>query len=101
MAAKALKYAFRLTHIDNIPYIERSGLVRADSPLRDLNNVSIGDRQVIGIRASRDVKGYCLNEYVPFYLGPRSPMHYVIQHGYNGVLRVDAENIVVVPGYYF
>lgn len=94
MAAKALKYAFRLTHIDNIPYIERCGLVRADSPLRDPNYVSIGDRQVIGIRASRDVKGYSLNEYVPFYLGPRSPMLYVIQHGYNGVLRVDAEDIV-------
>ena len=68
-------------------------MVRADSPLRDPNYVSIGDRQVIGIRASRDVQGYHLNEYVPFYLGPRSPMLYVIQHGYNGVIRVEAENI--------
>lgn len=92
--ANQLKYAFRLTHIDNIPYIERCGLVRADSPLRDPNYVSIGDIQVIGIRASRDVKGYHLNEYVPFYLGPRSPMLYVIQHGYNGVARIEAENIV-------
>ena len=92
--ANQLKYAFRLTHIDNIPHIERYGLVRADSPLHDPNYVSIGDRQVIGIRASRDVKGYHLNEYVPFYLGPRSPMLYVIQHGYNGVPRVDAENVV-------
>ena len=89
-----LKYAFRLTHIDNIPYINRCGLVRADSPLRDPNYVSIGDRQVIGIRAGREVKGYHLNEFVPFYLGPRSPMLYVIQHGYNGVTRVEAENIV-------
>ena len=85
--ANQLKYAFRLTHIDNIPYIDRCGLVRADSPLCDPNYVSIGDRQVIGIRVSREVKGYHLNEYVPFYLGPRSPMLYVIQHGYNGVTR--------------
>lgn len=92
--ANQLKYAFRLTHIDNIPHIERCGLVRANSPLRDPNFVSIGDRQVIGIRASRDAKGYHLNEYVPFYLGPRSPMLYVIQHGYNGVTHVEAENIV-------
>lgn len=92
--ANQLKYAFRLTHIDNISNIERCGLVRADSPLRDPNYVSIGDSQVIGIRASRDIKGYHLNEYVPFYLGPRSPMLYVIQHGYNGVARVEAENIV-------
>lgn len=89
-----LKYAFRLTHIDNIPYIERCGLVRADSPLRDTNYVSIGDRQVIDIRSSRDVKGYHLNEYVPFYFGVRSPMLYVIQHGYNRVTRVEAENII-------
>ena len=92
--ANQLKYAFRLTHIDNISYIERCGLVRADSPLRDPNYVSIGDRQVIDIRSIRDVKGYHLNEYVPFYLGPRSPMLYVIQHGYHGVARVEAENIV-------
>lgn len=92
--AKQLKYAFRLTHIDNIPYIKQCGLVRADSFMRDPNYVSIGDSQVIGIRASRDVKGYHLSEYIPFYLGPRSPMLYVIQHGYNGVARVEAENIV-------
>lgn len=92
--ANQLKYAFRLTHIDNIPYIEQCGLVRSDSPLRAPNYVSIGDRQVIDIRSGRDVKGYHLNEYVPFYLGPRSPMLYVIQHGYNGVSRVEAENIV-------
>lgn len=89
-----LRYAFRLTHIDNIPYIEQCGLVRADSPSRNPNYVSIGDRQVIEIRANRDIKGYHLNDYIPFYLGPRSPMLYVIQHGYNGVTRIEAENIV-------
>ena len=91
---KTLIYAVRITHIDNIPYIERCGLVRADSSLKDPAFVTIGDKQVIAVRASRDVKGYSLNEYIPFYLGPRSPMLYVIQHGYNGVTRVDAENIV-------
>ena len=92
--AKTLKYAFRITHIDNIAYIEKTGLVKADSPLRDPNYVSIGDKQVMDVRSSRNVKGYYLNEYIPFYLGPRSPMLYVIQHGYNGVTRVDAEDIV-------
>ena len=92
--AGTLKYAFRITHIDNIPHIVRCGLVRADSPLRDENYVSIGDRQVIDLRGKRIVKGYRLNDYVPFYLGPRSPMLYVIQHGYNGVKRVEPEKIV-------
>ncbi len=89
-----LKYAFRITHIDNIPYIEKYGITRADSPLRDPNYVNIGDSDVIKKRASRNIKNYRLNEYIPFYLGPRSPMLYVIQHGYNGVLQVNAELIV-------
>lgn len=91
---KKLTYAFRITHIDNIRHIENYGLVRSDSPFRDSSYVSIGDHKVIDVRADRIVKGYHLNEYIPFYLGPRSPMLYVIQHGYNGVTRVDAENIV-------
>ncbi len=91
---KRLKYAFRITHINNIPHVIRCGLVKADSPMREENYVSIGDRQVIDLRRGRIVNGYRLNDYIPFYLGPRSPMLYVIQHGYNGVKRVDPEKIV-------
>ena len=89
-----LKYAFRISHIDNIPHIVRNGIVKADSPLRDEHYVSIGDRQIIRVRGEMVVKGYKISDYIPFYLGPRSPMLYVIQHGYNGVQRVDAENVV-------
>lgn len=89
-----LKYAFRITHIDNIPHILKNGLVKADSPLHDENYVPIGDQQIIGLRGGTNVKGYQIGEYIPFYLGPRSPMLYVIQHGYNGVQRVEPENIV-------
>lgn len=89
-----LKYAFRISHIDNIPHIVRNGIVKADSPLRDEHYASIGDRQIIRVRGEMVVKGYKISDYIPFYLGPRSPMLYVIQHGYNGVQRVDAENVV-------
>ena len=44
--ANQLKYAFRLTHIDNIQYIMSHGLVRSVSTLRDENYVPIGDVQV-------------------------------------------------------
>lgn len=91
---KPLIYAFRITHIDNIPHIEKCGLVRANSPFRNPNYVSIGDTEVIGVRSHRNIKGYMLNEYIPFYFGPRSPMLYVIQNGYNSVKRVNAEQIV-------
>lgn len=92
--ANQLKYAFRLTHIDNIQYIMSHGLVRSVSTLRDENYVSIGDVQVIQIRKDRKYHGYCLSDYMPFYFGPRSPMLYVIQHGFNGVRKVVPENIV-------
>lgn len=48
--AGTLKYAFRITHIDNIPHIIQYGLVRADSPNRNPDYVSIGDTQVIHLR---------------------------------------------------
>ena len=92
--SNTLKYAFRITHIDNIPHIVRNGIVKADSLLRDEHYVSIGDRQIIRVRSEIVVKGYRISDYIPFYLGPRSPMLYVIQHGYNGVQRVKPENIV-------
>ena len=55
--ANQLKYVFRLTHIDNIKYIMSKGLVRASSPLRDENYVSIGDVQVIQVRKDRKLFG--------------------------------------------
>lgn len=91
---KILKYAFRITHIDNISHILKNGLVKADSPLHDDNYVPIGDPQIIGLRGDMEVKGYRIGDYIPFYLGPRSPMLYVIQHGYNGVQRVEPDKIV-------
>ena len=94
MSRKFIKYAFRMTHIDNMHHIIKHGLVKKDSPLRDEHFVSIGDRKIIGLRSDMEIKGYRLGEYMPFYFGPRSPMLYVIQHGYNGVTRVEPENIV-------
>ena len=91
---KRLKYAFRITLIDNISHILRCGIVRANSPLRDEHFISIGDKQIIGLREDVDVKGHRIGDYIPFYLGPRSPMLYVIQHGYNGVQRVEPEDSV-------
>ena len=39
---KILKYAFRITHIDNIPHILKSGLLLADSSMRD-ENLSVSE----------------------------------------------------------
>lgn len=89
-----LTYAFRITHIKNISHIAKCGIVKASSPLHDKKFVNIGDSQVIKLRKSEVVNGYHIGDYIPFYFGPRSPMLYVIQHGYNGVQRVKPEEIV-------
>lgn len=92
--AKILKYAFWITHIDNIPYILEKGLLRANSSDRSDDFVNIGDPQVIKLRSDMIIRNIRLGDYIPFYLGPRSPMLYVIQHGYNGVRRQEPQDIV-------
>lgn len=89
-----LKYAFRITHIDNMPHIIRYGIVKRDSPYRNEHFVNIGDQRVIRSREETVINGCRISDYIPFYLGPRSPMLYVIQHGYNGVPRIEPEKIV-------
>lgn len=91
---KILKYAFRITHIDNIPHIIKYGIVKKNSPFRDEHFVSIGDPRIIQLREKTDIGNYRVSDYIPFYLGPRSPMLYVIQHGYNDVPLVEPEKIV-------
>lgn len=94
MMGKILKYAFRITHIANMRHIVQYGLVKNDSPHRNEHFVNIGDQQIIQLRKTKEIKGYRISDYIPFYLGPRSPMLYVIQHGYNGVTRIEPEDIV-------
>ena len=86
MAGKKLQYAFRLVHIDNIPHILEYGLVRSGSPNVNPNYVPIGDQLVIEKRRNRLLESSSwkkIGDFIPFYFGPRSPMLYVIQHGYN------------------
>lgn len=89
-----LKYAFRITHIYNIPHILQYGIVRTNSVNRNDKYVNIGDIQVISLRKDRSVNGIKISDCVPFYFGPRSPMLYVIQHGYNGVMKQNPSDIV-------
>lgn len=90
---KKIEYGFRITHIDNIPYINETGFVLAGSPLASPNYKPIGDHKVIEKRKN-GINDIDLTQYIPFYFGPRSVMLYVIQHGYNGVEKQKAEDIV-------
>ena len=97
MEEKKLNFAFRLVHINNIPHILKNGIVKSDSPNANPNYVPIGDQLVIEKRKNRRLSSSSwqnIGDFIPFYFGPRSPMLYVIQHGYNGVRRIEAEDIV-------
>lgn len=95
MTKQTIKYAFRLVHIDNIPHVCTSGFVHKDSPNAKPDYVQIGDPSVINVRKSRIVAGgNAISTYIPFYFGPRSPMLYVIQHGYNGVRQYPPQDLV-------
>ncbi len=92
---KAIEYAFRVVHVDNIPQILKFGFVHSTSPHSDRDYIPIGDTSIIDVRKKRRMdKNICIGDYIPFYFGPRSPMLYVIQHGFNGVTQYDACDLV-------
>jgi hypothetical protein len=90
-----IRFAYRMTHIDNIKNIMQVGIVSASSPNANSDFVQIGDITAIETRNKKKLSdGSVIGDYIPFYFGPRAPMLYVIQKGYNGVQRRNAEEIV-------
>ena len=84
-----------MTHIANIEDIKKVGIVHPNSSKSNPSYISIGDSTAIETRNQRKLSnGEAIGDYIPFYLGPRTPMLYVIQHGYNNVKKQYPENIV-------
>lgn len=99
MSKPAQIWLYRTTHIENLPHILRHGLVIASSPSADPNFRPIGDQSLIGVRKDLDAPnppGGKFSEYIPFYLGHRSPMLYQIATGYEGVEKIPQSDIVYV-----
>jgi hypothetical protein len=97
MNRPATIWLYRITHIDNLEHIFRHGLVTAVSPLANPDFVRIGDNTLINYRKDLDAHmppGGKLSEYIPFYLGPRSPMLYQIATGFEGIKKFPQEEIV-------
>jgi hypothetical protein len=88
---------FRITHIQNVPWILRNGLHCWNAGARDPHFVTIGNPDLIERRAVRRVPvppHGTLADYIPFYFTPHSPMHYNIHTGYRGLTRVDRSDLV-------
>lgn len=91
---------FRVTHIDNVPWVLANGLHCMKSKAQDPNFVSIGNTDLIQKRTARQVPvgpGETLAHYVPFYFTPCSPMLYNIRTGWaDNVTRSKSELVFFV-----
>lgn len=89
---------FRITHVDNLPWILEHGVHCRSSGVFDPNYRSIGLPDLIEQRSRRRVPiapGGTLSDYVPFYFTSRSPMLLNIKTGRN-VPAVPMQDIVIL-----
>ncbi|HEX7706705.1 MAG TPA: DUF4433 domain-containing protein [Thermoanaerobaculia bacterium] len=94
-AEKAL--IFRVTHVENLPWILAHGVWCRSANKVDPNFISIGNIELIEMRARRQVPippGGTLSDYVPFYFTPRSPMLLNITTGWGGIRQRAREDVV-------
>jgi hypothetical protein len=90
---------FRIIHRANLPWVLQHGLHCGNSAMRSAQWVSIGNQELIGKRALWPVAappGGVLNDYVPFYFTPFSPMMLNIKTGWNGVQQHPPQDILIL-----
>jgi hypothetical protein len=90
---------FRITHVNNIPWILDNGLHCQSSGKRDPGFIGIGMAELIGKRAGHPVHigpGGRLSDYVPFYFTPWSIMMYNIKTGFGGVIQRPRTEIAIL-----
>jgi hypothetical protein len=89
---------FRITHINNLPFILRAGLHCPTAVIQDPAFTPIGFPTLIEYRKERVVPiapGGTLADYVPFYFWPKSPMLYVIHKGNDPeVIKTPQQDII-------
>lgn len=90
---------FRIVHIKNIPWIFDNGLHCGNSKKKSSDWIPIGNLELTACRAQHPVRhtyGGFLNDYVPFYFTPFSPMLLNIKGGRNGVIKRNNEEIAIL-----
>lgn len=88
---------FRVTHLENVPWILENGVASPASPMLAPKFFEIGNRDLIDRRSRRVVPiapGGTLSEYVPFYFTPRSPMLLNILTGRTGATKIQKGDLV-------
>lgn len=90
---------FRITHIDNMPFILEHGLHCQSADDQDPDFIGIGMENLIEKRQHKIVSlapGGVLSDYVPFYFTPYSIMMYNIHTGFNNVIKRPNRDIIVL-----
>ena len=90
---------FRVTHVDNLAWILDHGLHCKASDVQDPNFVEIGNADLIRKRPTKRVPvrpGGTLDQYIPFYFTPCSPMLYNIRTGWNNVTQRPSRELVLL-----
>lgn len=90
---------FRITHMDNVPWLLRNGLHCKNAEKLDPDFVNVGNQELIDRRASRAVPiapGGTLADYIPFYFTPFSMMMYNIKTGHRGIPRRENTEVVIL-----
>ena len=90
---------WRIVHLDNIPWILDNGLHCGNSQVNCPTWVDIGNPDLISKRSTHLVPvppGGYLNDYVPFYFTPFSPMLYSIHTGHGGITKQPNDKIVIL-----
>jgi hypothetical protein len=89
---------FRIVHRDNLCDVLTNGC-RCRSAAAGSKYVEIGNQELIQRRVSRSIPcgpGGTLNDYVPFYFTPYSPMLMNIKTGYGGITKKPLSEIVIL-----
>jgi hypothetical protein len=90
---------WRIVHRDNLPWILDNGLHCGNGNVQAPGWVSIGNPELISKRAGHAVllpPGGFLNDYVPFYFTPFSPMLRNIHTGWGGIQKRTNDEIVIL-----
>ncbi|KGE51215.1 DUF4433 domain-containing protein [Xanthomonas axonopodis pv. vasculorum] len=90
---------WRIVHRDNLPWILDNGLHCGNGSVPSHRWVNIGNPELIDKRANHPVPlapGGLLNDYVPFYFTPFSPMLRNINTSWGGIQRRTNEEIVIL-----
>jgi hypothetical protein len=89
-------YIFRITHVDNVPWLLRHGIHCRSSATQDPNFVPIGNAELIEKRVAHAVPIPPGGSLSAFYFTPWSIMLYNIKTGYNGVPQLANRDVAIV-----